>query len=237
MKIKCFILDDEYFSRNILKDHIAKMPELELAGESEDAVVAYRMIKDLAVDLLFLDINMPDVNGISFLESHKDLPFTIMTTAHPEHALETYKFDVVDYLLKPVSFTEFYRSVTKAKNYLDASRKQKEDARTDYFFVKASSGLVKVVYDELLYAEAKDNFVALHTRNNTILASMTFKSLEEHLNRKNFVRVHKSYIVNIDNVGSIDNDEIKIAGVVLPVSRNYRNDLISTIQGKIIKKI
>lgn len=236
MKTRCFILDDEYFSRNILKDHIAKMPELEFVGEADDAVPAYKMIKDAATDLLFLDINMPDINGISFLESHRDLPLTIMTTAHPEHALETYKFDVVDYLLKPVSFSEFYRSVTKAKSYLDRPRTQKETGKPDYFFVKTSAGFSKIVYSELLFAEARHNFVEFHTTAGSIMAAMTFRKAAEDLNFKNFVRIHKSYIVNVDNIENIDNDEIRIAGKELPVSRSYRNDLISAIQGQIIGK-
>lgn len=235
MKIRCFILDDEFFSRNIIKDHIAKLSFLEFAGESEDPIEAYALIKENKADLLFLDVSMPNISGVAFLENHHDLPLTIMTTAHPEYALETYKFQVADYLLKPVSFEHFYRAVNKAKGLMENQKGTNEGG--DYFFAKTGTKFEKVVFDELLFAEAKDNYIMLHTTQKALMVFMTFKEMEAYLAPKSFVRIHKSYIVNVDSIESIDNDEVKIGTHKLPVSRVYRNDLIEKIQDKILKKL
>lgn len=138
--------------------------------------------------------------------------------------------------MKPVSFDDFYRSVTKAKDYL-IQNPTKSEKNDDYFFAKIGSKFEKVVFDELLYVEAKDNYIVLHAEPKDLMVYMTTKEISEYLSGKNFVRIHKSYIVNVNRIESIDNDEVKIGTDILPVSRVYRNDLITAIQGKILKKL
>lgn len=235
MKIRCFVLDDERNIRALLEDYIAKVPFLELCGQSDNPLTAADEIKKCDAHLLFLDMNMPTLSGLAFLRNNPSLPLTIIVTAHSEFALAAYKFKVIDYVLKPIDFEQFFQAVTKAKEFI---RKDEAtiDAGDDYFFIKSGTTLEKVMFNELLYIEAKNNYVELHTSGKKIMALMTIKSIEESLPPKKFIQIHKSYIVNIDKITRIDMELLYIGNEELPISRSYKNDLLTAIQDKIIKR-
>lgn len=225
MNIRCLIVDDEPLARKGLKEYIADVPFLELTGESDSPVKAAAILQSQPIDLLFLDIQMPRMTGIAFLRSLPQPPAVIFTTAHADYAVESFELNVLDYLLKPISFERFMKAVMKARAYLDVQQKN----ISNYFFIKCDNKLEKINYPDILFVEALQNYVAVHTLTRKFITYLTFKGVEDYLPAERFVKVHKSFIVAVDKIDSIDGNELLVGQHHIPISRNLKDEVMEKI--------
>ncbi|HEY8894705.1 MAG TPA: LytTR family DNA-binding domain-containing protein [Niastella sp.] len=239
MKLKCIIIDDEPIARKILREFIAEIDFLELAGEAENPLKAMNLLHDNEIDLIFLDINMPKINGVDFLKSSTITANVIMTTAYAEYAVEAYGLDVLDYLVKPIAFDRFLKACNKARE-IGAWKKNiqtQPNKLNDHFFIKCNNQIEKVFYDDLLYAEAMLNYVMLYTSSNKMMVYVTIKSLEEQLPADIFIKVHKSFIVNKTKIKSIDGNILAIGNDRIAISQGLREKVMAEIvKDKMIKR-
>jgi len=212
---------------------------LELSGICSNAVEAISFLKDNAVDLLFLDIQMPHLLGTNFLRTLKNAPKVIFTTAYRKYALEGFDVNALDYLVKPISFERFLKAALKAKEYYEI-RKENEAKSTgdeEYFFVKADNKLVKIFFNEILFVEALQNYVTIHTATKKYITYLTFKSVEEYLPKEAFIKTHKSYIVSAAKIDSIEGNDIRIKEYHVPISRNEKDLVMERLlKGKFLKR-
>jgi two-component system LytT family response regulator len=229
MSITCLIVDDEPLARNLLTDYVSKAPSLQLLQACASPLAAIEVLRSNPVDLLFLDIQMPEITGISLLRTLQKRPLVVLTTAYSEYALEGYDLDVVDYLLKPVTFERFLRAVEKAGQRLTPTTPPSVQApRTEpteqqpFVFVKDGTKLVKVRWADILYVEGLKDYVTIHTRQQKIVTLQRLKTLEEQLPTDKFIRIHHSYIVAVDAIDVVHKGEVQIGNVTLPVSDSYR---------------
>jgi DNA-binding LytR/AlgR family response regulator len=239
MELNCLVIDDEPLARRGLVNYIAEVPYLRLAGEAAGPVEALPMIQSLKPDLLLLDIRMPRMSGLELLANLPNAPLAILVTAFSEHALEGYDLDVVDYLVKPVPFERFLKAVGKARELhtLRNGTPLKDHPGDDHFFVKCKGCYEKVLLSELLYAEAMQNYVVLHTEDRKLVTYLTFKGVEEHLPSSRFLRIHKSYIVARNRIESIDGEQVRLAGRELPIGRSCRDAVMDQVlRNKVLKR-
>lgn len=240
MTISCMIIDDEPLARKGLKEYIADVAFLQLDSEFDSAVKAIERLNSNAVQLLFLDIEMPRLNGIELLRTLQQPPMVIVTTAYPEYALEGYELDVLDYLVKPISFNRFVKAVTKAREYVAAripGNPAVASAADDHFFIKADAKLVKILYADLLFAEATQNYVTLYTKDRKYITHLTFKSIEENLPASIFLKVHKSYLVNLSRIDGVEAAGLIIGNYTIPISRSNKDEILENIlKGKLFKR-
>ena len=237
MKLRCAIVDDEYLARKYLKDYVAKLPTLELIGDYNSPLKAMELIKSGGVDLLFLDIQMPDITGIEFLKTMDRAPHVVLTTAYEEYALEGYELNVVDYLLKPFSFERFLRAVNKVQELEEKNQRirsgehessdvnLKPQLKEDHLIIRADRKLYKINYEDLLYIEGQKAYVTFHTKKKNITALASLRDLEEQLPSSLFLRIHKSYIVSIHEIESLEGNRVEIGGTYLSVGKSYRQDV------------
>ncbi len=246
------IVDDEFLARKLLQDYVNKITELQLAGTAQNAFEAYSFCKENQVDILLLDIHMPDLNGIELARTLKDVPCVIFTTAYSEYALESYEVSAVDYLLKPITLPRFMQAIEKAIARLkglapstevpEASNSANTSLQTplahteggdlsnpSFLMVKADYKLYKINFDDLYYIEGQHEYVSFYTKGKRITALYSLKSLEELLPREKFVRVHKSYIVSIDHISEIDQVSVTVAGQKIPIGGSYRESLLERL--------
>jgi DNA-binding LytR/AlgR family response regulator len=238
MKLKCVIIDDEPVARKILQEYVMDIDFLELIGQAENPLQAMGLLANNEVDILFLDINMPKINGVDFLKSSTTNASIIMTTAYPEYAVEAYSLDVLDYLVKPVAFDRFLKACNKAKESIEG-KKPPVAALTvdDHFFVKCNNQIEKVLYDDLIYAEAMLNYVMLYTQSKKMMVYVTIKGLEEQLPPDIFIKVHKSFIVNKKKIKSIEGNILDIGSEKITISQGLREKVINEIvKDKMIKR-
>lgn len=243
-KIKCIVVDDERLARTLIENFINKIPELELVAKCKNPIEAISTLRTQEVDLMFLDIQMPDLTGIEFLRTVKQIrPLVIFTTAYPDFALEGYRLSITDYLLKPFSFKRFVEAVEKAKeqthliraakahdaqqNTETSNKKSKEDK--DYILIKAGHKLHKVRYEDIVYLQSMREYVAFHTKNERILSLHSLKKLEKELPADLFVRIHKSYTVSIEKVTSLEGNLICIGTEKLPIGSMYKENVLNKI--------
>jgi len=238
MSISCIIIDDEPLARKGIKEYIADIDFLECIGEFDNPLKAEGLISSGEVQLLFLDIQMPKITGMEFFKSLQHAPPVIFTTAYPQYALEGYEVNALDYLVKPISFERFFKAALKAKEYYEVrDTNAKEAAATDYFFIKADNKLVKILFDEVLYVEALQNYVTIHTPAKKYMTYLTFRSVEDYLPADKFLKVHKSYIVAASKIESIEGNDIKIGGQHIPISRNQKEEVMDKLlKGKFLKR-
>jgi two-component system, LytTR family, response regulator len=241
MKLNSIIVDDEPVARKLLEEYIGDTDFLQLIGKAENPVKATALLNSNKADLLFLDINMPKMSGIDFLRSSAELPLTIMTTAYTEYAIEGFELNVLDYLVKPFSYERFLKACTKAKEYYELKNRPAENKSNvpalDYFFVKCDGRIEKILYDELLYVEAMLNYVVLHTENRKLMVYLTIKSISEQLPENIFLKIHKSTIVNINKIKSIEGNEINTGKAKLTISQNLHETVMKEIlKGKMMKR-
>ncbi len=241
MKLSCIIIDDEPMARKLLEEYIGDTDFLQLTGKAENPIKAGDLLKNNKADLLFLDINMPKMSGIEFLRSSTELPLTIMTTAYTDYAIEGFELNVLDYLVKPFSYERFLKACTKAKEYYELKNGQTENTgntpQPDYFFVKCDGRIEKIFYDELVYIEAMLNYVVLHTENRKLIVYLTIKSIAEQLPENIFLKIHKSTIVNINKIKSIEGNEINIGKAKVIISQNLHESVMKEIlKGKMMKR-
>ena len=240
MKINCIIVDDEPFARKGLREYVEEIDFLELKAECSNALEANKILSSQKIDLIFLDIQMPMMTGIEFLKSMREKPMVIFTTAYSEYALQGYELDVLDYLVKPIPFERFLRACNKTLDFYssrDIASTSSASEKPDYFFIRCDNQYEKIEFRDLLFAQAMENYVILQTREKRFVSYMTFKSAEEYLPADKFVKVHKSYIVAIDNIDNITGNEIKIGTFTIPISRNQKNEAMERIlKDKFLKR-
>jgi len=219
--IKCIIIDDEPLAQEILENFISRFPDLQLIGKCNNAIAAFETIHSEQVDLMFLDIKMPGINGLDFISSLKEPPAVIFTTAFAEHAVTGFELNAVDYLLKPISYTRFEKSIHKV---LKVFRPEVE-AQKDYTYFKVSGRLIKVPHSELLYAQSVKDYILLCTTKGNHLTHMTMKYLTELLPFPEFLRVHRSYLVNRACINLVDKSSMQVGAEVIPIGENYRSNI------------
>lgn len=232
--IRCLVIDDEPYARELLSEFIAKLPNLKLEGAYSSALGALPSLSKKTVDVIFLDIQMPDISGIDFLKTLDKRPCVIFTTAFSEYALEGFELDVVDYLLKPFDFNRFLKAVNKLTLRLEKSApgypsEKAQGRQPDFIFVKDGSKLVKVELKNILFIKGTREYVTIHTRDKKIMSLQTLKNLETELPPE-FIRVHNSYIVFIPSVGTITKNEVEIEGETIPIGITYKKNFLDRIR-------
>ncbi|PTR00853.1 LytTR family two component transcriptional regulator [Mucilaginibacter yixingensis] len=239
MKLNCIIIDDEPMARKLLQEYIEEIDFLELAGTAENPLKVGKLLSENTVDLIFLDINMPRINGMDFLRSSVNLPMVIMTTAYGQYALDGFELSVVDYLVKPFSLERFLKASQKALELKTLRQKPAALPSTavDHFFVKADGIIEKICYRDLLYAEGMANYVVLYTAQSKHIVYLTIKALLEQLPIKNFMQVHKSSIVNVDHVKAVEGNMLHVADRKLSIGPNYQSRVMEVLlNGKLLKR-
>lgn len=233
--LKCLIVDDEPLPLELLADYIRKTPFLELTGSFTNPLEALVSLKKQPVDLIFLDIQMPELNGIQFTQLVGEKPKIIFTTAYTNYALQGYELNVVDYLLKPIPFDRFLKAANKALQALTETGSESAPPQIpsqDLIFVKSGYKTIKVFLNEILFLESLKEYVAIHKSAEKILTLDSMKKMEELLPAQQFVRVHKSYIVNIKHIDSIERNRIFLGKTVIPIGDTYRENLFQILEGK-----
>lgn len=238
-KLNCIVIDDEPLACKGLVEYIQEVDSLNLIAVVNSPAEAIKYLPKS--DLMYLDINMPKISGIDFLKQVKNPPLTIITTAYQQYALEGYELDVIDYLLKPISFQRFIKATTKAIDYFKIQNSDPVAISAvgvrDYFFVKSNGVLEKIMLSEILTVEAMANYIIINCSNKKVVAYLTLKQINEFLPEDAFLKVHKSYIVACDKINRIDHDEIIISGMTVPVGMNYKEIVEQKIiNGKILKR-
>lgn len=234
--IRCVVVDDKPLAIDILNDYINKVPDLRLVFSSTNPLEALEYFMKNEVDLVFLDIQMPQLNGVQFMKIVQGKCKIVLTTAYTEYALDGFENDAIDYLLKPISFERFYKAVQKAQHYFNAKNEPQVVAQViettpvaDYIFVKTEYKLVKINIDDILYIEGMQNYVAIYTKTEKIISLQNIKKMEEQLPKKQFARVHKSYMVALNKINSIERSRIYIADAVIPLGDVYRDGFYQSI--------
>lgn len=227
MKLKCIIVDDEPSGRKVIEEYVSETTFLELVGKAENPLKAMALMDENKIDLIFLDIQMPKINGIDFLKTLKNPPMVILTTAFSEYALQGFELDVIDYLLKPISLDRFLKATHKAKDFFEMQGAGLKPS--DYFFVKCKNKFERVWYNELLFIEAANNYVILTTNEKRLITYLTFKGIEERLPAEQFIKVHKSFMVSLSKIENLDAEQIKIGKYMIPISRSLKDEVMQRI--------
>jgi DNA-binding LytR/AlgR family response regulator len=240
MKINCIIIDDEPLARKGLKEYIDDVDFLAFAGEFESPLKAMERLSNGNLQLIFLDIQMPKITGLQFFKSLQQAPPVIFTTAYPQHALEGFELAALDYLVKPISFERFLKASLKAKEYYELREQNGQPENVgapDYLFIKADGKLVKILYNDILYVEALQNYVMIHTKEKKFITYLTFRSIEEFLPAELFIKTHKSYLVAISKIESIDGGCIQAGTHIIPISRNLKDAVLERLMnGRFLKR-
>ncbi|MDR2814602.1 MAG: LytTR family DNA-binding domain-containing protein [Prevotellaceae bacterium] len=238
--MRCIIVDDEPLARKGIELLINKTEGLEMLGEFCDASSAAAFLDDNNVDLIFLDIQMPGANGIEFAKTIGSKTLVVFTTAYAEYALDSYEVDAIDYLVKPVKLARFQKAVSKARSYFEMLARDRhnriETVENDYIFIKSDRKFIKVHFNDLLFIEGLRDYVVIHTAERKVITLITLKNIQSRLPENIFVRVSKSYIVNIKHVSSLDNNDVIIGKHEIPIGGTYRNELFERfIEKKIVQ--
>ena len=235
MKINFIAIDDEPLARKGIKEYIAEVDFLNFIGEFDSPLKATTLLGTQQVQLIFLDIQMPKITGLEFFKTLKHPPPVIFTTAYPQYALEGFDLNALDYLVKPISFERFLKAAHRAKEYYELRMKnQKTQAKegADHFFIKVDGRLVKVCFENILFVEALQNYIAVHTKDKKYISYLTLHGLSEFLPAPDFIKTHKSFIVAVNKVDSIDGNNLQIGMHHIPVSRSLKEGVMSKLLGK-----
>ena len=219
--IRCILIDDEPLALEVLEHFIIRTPELELVAKCDNALDAFKVLHDQVVDLMFLDIKMPGISGLDFVSSLKTPPAVIFTTAFAEHAVKGFELEAVDYLLKPITFERFEKSIRKL---LKMHLPEPADVK-DYIYFRVSGRLIKIFHSDLLYAQSVKDYILICTKSGNHLTHMTMKYLAELLPSPPFLRVHRSYLVNRDAIYQVERNSIRVNNEIIPIGENYRGNL------------
>lgn len=247
-KLKCIAIDDEPLALDIIEDYVSKVPFLELVKRTENAIEALQLVQAGGIDLVFLDIQMPELTGIQFLKIASGKSNYILTTAYSQYALESYDLNVSDYLLKPIAFDRFYKAVEKVNNRVNASGAAVVAAPQpvvaavplpatgspiqDFIFVKTEHKIQKIELKDILYIEGLKDYISIFTKTERVITLQNMKKMEETLPKGQFIRVHKSYIIALDKIESIERSRISIHGKVIPIGDTYRDEFFRHIDNK-----
>lgn len=243
--IRCLIVDDEPLALHVLEDYMSKIPFLQLVKSTTNPIEALTLVQQGNIDLVFLDVQMPELTGIQFLRIANGKAKVILTTAYPQYALEGYELDVIDYLLKPIAFDRFFKAVQKAQTLLQPAaqatvkpaepvsvQQQQQDFLSDFIFVKTEHKIQKVYLNDILFIEGLKDYISIFTPAERIITLQNMKKMEDALPAKHFTRVHKSYIVSINKIDSIERSRICIGDKIIPVGDTYREEFFKIIDGK-----
>lgn len=235
MKLNCVIVEDEPLARNLMVEYVRKVPSLNLIEACSSPLAAIEVLRSNPVDLLFLDVQMPELTGISLLKVLQKKPLVILTTAYSEYAMEGYELDVADYLLKPITFERFLRAVDKVTQRLEGKQtppvdKPAVDAGNQFVFVKDGTKLVKVQLSDILYIEGLKDYVSIHTKQQKIVSLQRMKALEEQLPSNEFIRIHNSYIVALKAIEVVHRGEVQVGGALLPIGETFKKSFREFIE-------
>jgi len=225
--ILCIAVDDEPKALDVLSIHAAKAPEIDLVKTFTNPKDALVFLKDNFVDLIFLDINMPGISGLQFVEQLQSKPYIIFTTAYSEYAIDSYNFEAVDYLLKPIEFDRFYKAINKVKKQIQLNSLQQDSLLSKYIFVKDGYKQIKISIEDILYVQSEGNYLNIVSNNEKVLVRMTFQSLMEKLPANLFFRVHLSYVVNFSHIQKIEDNHIFIQDTKIPMGIKYKEKLLN----------
>lgn len=237
MKTKCLLVDDEPLAMDILEEYIAQVPDLELIGRCDNAIEANAFLRKNEVDLIFLDIEMPQLTGIEFLKTLENIPNVIFTTAHRHYAYEGYELDVLDFLLKPVSFGRFLKAINKLHREHtteDATEENEEATATNetmtFIYVKEDKRLVKIYMEDVLYIESLKDYVCIYTKDRKVITKQQISYLEQKLPDDAFIRIHRSFIVAIRKIKAFNATQIEVEnGRELSIGRSYKNEVVKRL--------
>jgi DNA-binding LytR/AlgR family response regulator len=242
VKIRCLIVDDEQYARKLLADYVFKLPELDLVAQCRNSMEAMNFLHNESIDLMFLDIQMPDLTGIELLKSLPKKPVVIFTTAYSEYAVEGYQLDVIDYLVKPITFERFVQGVNKAVEHINLLVKAKlvlpgpESGRDEFINIKADYKIYKIRINDILYIEGLREYVSFYTSERRYIVLESLKKLEIRLPAEQFMRVHKSYIVNTQKIDSLYGNTIEIGKNEIPIGMSYASEVKEKLFGVQSKK-
>ncbi len=238
MKTKCLVIDDEPLARDLMRSHIEKLENFEVIEECSDAMKALHALQNHSVDLMFMDIQMPQITGIEFLKTLKHPPKVIITTAFREYALDGFELDVVDYLLKPITFERFLKSINKYYQIFqeEANSEQSinlaipnEDA---FIYVKENKKVIKIHLNEIIYIEGLSEYVQIFTRDKKIITKTSMSNMEEKLPSAGFLRIHKSYIISLAKIEAFTSGSIEVTGKEIPIGRSYKNSVLEVLHSQ-----
>ena len=236
-KYNVIIVDDEYLAQKLLQDYVSKVDSLQLVATCSNAFEAMEALKNNKVDIMLLDIQMPDLTGLELVKSLEKKPAVIFTTAYSEYAVDAFNLGVSDYLLKPFDFPRFIQAINKAIGNVPPKQENAPmpvadtiSKSNDFITVKADYKLYKINYDDLLFIEGQHEYVTFHTKERRITALFALKDLEEILPKDRFVRVHKSYIVSFKQIQELDKSDVTVMGNKIPVGASYRDELLARLQ-------
>jgi two-component system LytT family response regulator len=237
LQVKCIIVDDEPMARDVIRRYIQKIPTLRLMGEFGNAIDATVCLQEQSVDVIFLDIRMPQLTGTDFVRSLRNVPKIIFTTAHKEYAHEGFELDVTDYLLKPIRFDRFLRAVNKAfpqkpqeSEFTVSPVAEENKSAASFIYLRADRKMIRVLLNDILYIESDKDYVKVFTEKGFILTRQTIASVEAMLSDSQFIRIHRSFIVSLNKIKSFTAETVEIANKELPVGKLYRNNFLK-LQG------
>ena len=235
--IRCLVVDDEPLALDILEDYISKVPFLTLVKTTTSAIEGLSLVQNDAIDLVFLDVQMPELTGIQFLKIINGKCDVILTTAYSQYALDGYALDVVDYLLKPIAFDRFYKAAQKVLQSSGNTNSSAPEVLSvqknhDFIFVKTEHKIQKIYLDDILYIEGLKDYISIFTRSERIITLQNMKKMEESLPSKSFIRVHKSYIIALGKIESIERSRIQIGEKIIPIGDTYREYFFKQIENK-----
>lgn len=233
MKTRCLIVDDEPLAIEIIESYLDQFEDFEIVDRCNNAVRALKLIGEENIDLLFLDIQMPKITGLEFLRSLKNPPKVIFTTAHIDYAIESYEFDVVDYLVKPIPFERFFKAINKFKNQTQPRTipiSQEPSTTTKHIYVRANKKNYRVVYDEILYVDSIKDYVRIHLANTSLLVKTTLTRFENLLPKSQFIRVHRSYLVNVNAISAHTYTDIEIGSIEIPIGTSYKQKTFDVLK-------
>ena len=232
--IQCIIVDDEPIAREILENHLKRIDAIHVVATCKNAIEAFNIISTNQIDLIFLDINMPEISGLSFAKSINNNIKVIFTTAYREYAVDGFDLQAVDYLLKPISFERLLQSVNKylGENIFLNENLHSEiiQEKSDFIFVRSDRKMIKINFSEINYIESFSDYIKLHLQNNTIVTRETITSIEAKLPKNDFIRIHRSFIVSISKIDSFTNEFIEVKNNAIPISRSYKKDVLSRLE-------
>ena len=234
--LRCLAVDDEILALDLLEDNIRQIPFLQLVKRCKNAYEAMDVLQKETIDLIFLDIQMPGISGMQFIQSMQTKPMVIFITAYKKYAIEGFDLDVLDYLVKPVSFERFLKAATKAMEYHHLKNKSQPQQFTpsDYIFVNADYNLIKIIISDIAYIEGLKDYIKIYLANvaKPIITRLSMKSMEEKLPSKKYIRVHKSFIISVDKITSIRKSRVRLSNAEIPIGEYYRDNLFKIIDTK-----
>ncbi|NQU55167.1 MAG: response regulator transcription factor [Bacteroidetes bacterium] len=235
MEVRALITDDEPLAQNVIQQYAQKLPDLTIVGTCNDAICAHKFLQEEKVDLLFLDINMPKLSGISFLKNLKNPPLVIFTTAYSEYALEGFELNAIDYLKKPFSFDRFCKAYFRAEELLQLKQQSQAvnttENHNEFLFIKSDKKTIKVKFADIYYIEGLGDYIKLHLRDKKIVTNLSMKKIFALLPINGFFRTHKSFIVSLDKIDAIEGNMTIVKETKLPIGNSYRQEFMQFIKG------